>query len=127
MKNPKNGRLIGGIVLAAIGVIGLGGISSADRGTIGGYIIVCFLFMGGGLALILTYVRAKKLYNAKVQEENNRIQREQELRDARKELERKKVEAELRKINADSMQVRVCPHCGGSTKGDICEYCGSRL
>lgn len=127
MNNPKNGRLIGGIILAAIGVIGLGGLGSADRGTIGAYIIVCFLFMGGGLALILTYVKSKKLYNAKVQEENNRIQREQELRDARKELERKKVEAELQKMKADAIQTRVCPHCGGNTKGEICEYCGSRL
>ena len=125
MEAPKKGKLIGGIVLAAIGVIGLGGISGSD--TPGLYLIVCLLFMGGGLALILTYVKSVKQFNASMQEENARIRREQELRDARQELERRKVDAELQKLNADAMQTRICPHCGGSTKGEICEYCGSRL
>lgn len=125
MEAPKKGKLIGGIVLAAIGVIGLGGIGGSD--TPGLYFIVCLLFMGGGLALILTHVKSVKRYNASMQEHNARMQREQELRDARQELERRKVDAELHKLDADAMRTRICPHCGGSTKGDICEYCGSRL
>ncbi len=127
METPKKGRLVGGIVLAAIGVIGFGGMNSTDSGTIGAYIIVCLLFIGGGLALILTYVKSMKRYNAFMREEDERLQREQELRDARKELERRKVDAELQKLKADAVQTRVCPHCGGTTKGEICEYCGSRL
>ena len=125
MEGPKKGRLIGGIVLAAIGVIGLGGISGSDHP--GMYFIVCLLFMGGGLALILTYVRSVKGYNASMQEQDARRQREQELKDARQELERQKLNAELQQMKADATRTRVCPHCGGSTKGDICEYCGSRL
>ena len=127
MEAPKKGKLIGGIVLAAIGVIGMGGIGNAERGMTGAYVIVCLLFIGAGLALIMTYVKSVKRYNASMQEQNARIQREQELRDAQKELERQKVDAELQRIKADAMQTRVCPHCGGSTKGEICEYCGSRL
>ena len=113
MDTPKKGRLIGGIILAAIGIIGLGGIGKNS--------------MGGGLALILTYVKSIKRYNAFMQEQNARNQREQELKDARQELERQKVDSELQQLRADAMQTRICPHCGGSTKGEICEYCGSRL
>jgi rRNA maturation endonuclease Nob1 len=83
--------------------------------------------MGGGLALILAYVRARKRYSAYQREEDERMQREQDLYDARKELELQKVNAELERVKAAAEQVRVCPHCGGSTKGEICEYCGSRL
>ena len=125
MDAPQKGKLIAGIVLGAIGVIGLGGISGSDSP--GLYFIVCLLFMGGGLALILTYVKSIKQYNASMQEQNARDRREQELRDARRELERKKVEAELQQMSANATQTRVCPHCGGSTKGNICEYCGSKL
>lgn len=125
MEAPKKGKLIGGIVLAAFGVIGLGGISGSDHP--GWYFILCLIFMGGGLALILAYVKTVKSYNASMQEQNARARREQELKDAQRELERKKVDAELQKLNADATRTRVCPHCGGSTRGDICEYCGSRL
>ena len=125
MDTPKKGRLIGGIILAAIGIIGLGGIGK--NSSPGMYFIVCLLFMGGGLALILTYVKSIKRYNAFMQEQNARNQREQELKDARQELERQKVDSELQQLRADAMQTRICPHCGGSTKGEICEYCGSRL
>lgn len=125
MEAPKKGKLIGGIVLAAIGLSGLGGTGGSSSP--GMYFILCILFMGGGLALILTYVKSVKRYNASIQEQNARKQREQELRDARHELERRKVEAELQQMKADTEHTRVCPHCGGSTKGNICEYCGSRL
>ena len=127
MNQPKNGRLVGGIILAAIGVTGLGGMGTADDGLSGAYIIVCLLFIAGGLVLILTYVKSRKRFNAAIQEENARLQREQELRDARKALEKEKIDAELQKLRASKDQIRVCPHCGGSTKGEICEYCGSRL
>lgn len=124
---PKPGRLVGGIILAAFGVTGLGGIGTTDGATTLAYIVVCLLFMGGGLALILTYVKARKRYSVTLQEAQDRKQREQELRDARKELEREKVDAELRQLRANKDQVRICPHCGGSTRGEVCEYCGSRL
>ena len=127
MDYPKPGRLVGGIILAAIGVIGLGGMGTTDVNSVAAYIIVCLLFMGGGLALILAYVRARKRYSAYQREEDERMQREQDLYDARKELELQKVNAELERVKAAAEQVRVCPHCGGSTKGEICEYCGSRL
>ena len=127
MNQLKKGRLVGGIILAAIGVTGLGGMGTADEGMIGAYIIVCLLFIAGGLVLILTYVKSRKRYNAEIQEENYRLQREQEIQDARKELERERLNAELQKMRAGKEQIRVCPHCGGSTKGEICEYCGSRL
>ena len=61
MNQQKKGRLVGGIILAAIGVIGLGGMGTTDEGMIGAYIIVCLLFIAGGLVLILTYVKSRNV------------------------------------------------------------------
>ncbi len=126
MNYPKPGKLVGGIIMAAFGLTALCGMGASDESGFA-YIVVCLLLMGGGLALILVYVASRKRYSAYQQQQNARKQREQELIDKRKELELQKVNAEIRRLKEESEALRVCPHCGAPAKGEICEYCGSRL
>jgi len=69
----------------------------------------------------------------KQEEFNTRIEG-QKLESTRRSVERSvlereeaRIKAETAKIKGGSREVKVCPSCGGATRGDYCEYCGRKL
>ena len=136
MKKPKNARLVWGIILAGIGIIGFGGVGGNSNP--GGYIAMCLILTLIGVLLIVFYARAVKKYKAALmsdyeakqrakREAEDRLRRSQQAEEERlrQEEDLLRREAERRKQEADAL--RICPHCGGASKGTVCEYCGSKF
>jgi len=129
MTAPKKTGLVWGIVLAAIG---LSGVSSVNKNAV--YVIIWIIFILVGGLLIFLYIQAVRRYNILKQEEFNTRIEGQKLESTRRSVERSvpereeaRIKAETAKIKGGSREVKVCPSCGGATRGDYCEYCGRKL
>lgn len=106
-KKPKTGVIIAKVAAGLMFIyIGLAPDPEFEAGARGVSIII-------GLAVIawamMPYFSWKKKRQAVLEEID------------RQEKELSELKAALRN------RPRKCPHCGGTTKGSICEYCGSSL
>lgn len=113
-KKPAKPGIGATIAKIAFGVMFLG-VSFSDPGETDR---TAFLVVGLaiGLALIawgiLPWLRAAK------EEKQLRLETERRREEARLRAERK-----AEKEN----EVRICPNCGATSRGKVCEYCGSKL
>ncbi len=86
-----------------------------------GYFLTA-LAIGGGLIAwgLFPYMKVQKAKREQLEAEKRAIDWEREQREAK---EREKAEEWYRKHNAP----KTCPACGATSRGDVCEYCGTRL
>ncbi len=124
----KNGSNLGwGIALAAIGFIGLG--SAGNEG--GSYLAVCLVLIIIGIVLLVRYfINRKKeqtLQNQKQEAEERTREAKQRAEEARAKAEELKYKEAQRRVQEEMNAVKVCKSCGAATKGNYCEYCGSKL
>lgn len=122
----KKTKLIWGVVLFVLGVFGLLGMSRLESVNIL-YVVTCIALLGVGIWLLFAYRKEKQVYVSAIFAQSERRQKEQQLQAAKRELEQAKVDEELKRIVSIKSARRICPFCGGNTKGDVCEYCGSKL
>lgn len=104
--NNSKAKLIWAIVLLVVGLVGLGNAANEERS----YLIVCIVLIAAGLLLLALWFFGRKKLAAAIKTERERRLRMKESREA-----------------AVKNAPKRCPHCGASTKGEICEYCGSPL
>ena len=116
-RRPENKRpsVGGAIAKIAFGVmfigVSFGDPGEADRAS----------FLVVSLALGLAMIAWGLLPWLRIWKEEKRLRLEEERR--RAEAERLRAEQKAERENA----VRVCPNCGATSRGRICEYCGSPL
>lgn len=100
------GKMIAGIIVAAVGVIGFAGGSGQGIA----YFITCIIILLVGAGLLIWHFIADKKFKEAVQAERERSLSEQQTI-----------------LHQQENQTKTCPNCGGITKGKFCEYCGSQL
>lgn len=103
---PGKGKMIAGIIVAAVGIFGFAGGSGQGIA----YFLSCIIILLIGAGLLTWHFISDKKFKEAVQAE-----RERSLSERQAVMQRQK------------NQTKTCPNCGGITKGRYCEYCGSPL
>ena len=126
----KKSKLVWGLILIAIGVVGI--CSSADKDA--SYFIISLVFDLVGLLLLVAFIRDKKKYNARINEANALSEKEKQLANKRLDVEKARLDAEAEELRSQAearaqaaKATRICPHCGATISGNHCDYCDSDL
>ena len=116
-------QMVWGIVLLAIGVIGIFG--AGGNGT--AYVVMCLVFMAVGAFLLYLQTKNRKIANEQAATARNMEESRRRAEEARLKAAEARYNAEANKYEAAANAMKTCKSCGAVTRGNYCEYCGSKL